>query len=306
MSDKKFTKEEESKMCEEYTTTNITQLELSIKYNCSRPLINRLFKKHAIKRKNVLSDTKLKNLIKVNENYFETIDTPSKAYYLGFILADGNINPKSNSLNIKLAIKDKKFLEDFLIALESDHHVFETNSLSNDRTKTFYAANIRICRPKICSDLTKHGVGANKSKELYVSPTIPKKLINHYIRGIHCGDGSWTIDKKNNIHFSIVSSVYSFAEELKNIIVKECSANNVKVIPKEGCWGIHWVGNIQCKRIYDYLYSDGGPWLDRKYELSTKHFNNYDNGIKTRLKEFKPIKENPKIPSELDRILGFV
>lgn len=301
----KLTLEQEEKICQEYLNTNITHKELAIKYNCSRPLITILLQKKNIKRTYVLSNTKLSKLIKCNENYFEVIDTPAKSYYLGFIAADGNLNPQSNSLNIKLNIKDKEFLQTFLNALESDHSVYEIKSFDYKRNKIYYSAEIRICRPKLFDDLTFHGIGQNKSKELSIPKTIPQNLIKHFIRGVHCGDGTWVIDKKNDIHFGIVSSVYSFAEELKSVLIKQCDAFNVKIIPKPGCYSILWGGNIQCKRIYDYLYSDGGPWLERKYELSTKHFENLKNGIKTREIDNRRKIENPKILSDLDRILGF-
>lgn len=50
-----------------------------------------------------------------NSNYFNVIDTPEKAYWLGFIAADGcvSINSKTNSgeLTIKLQISDNDHLK---------------------------------------------------------------------------------------------------------------------------------------------------------------------------------------------------
>jgi len=84
-------------------------------------------------------------------------------------------------------------------------------------------------------------------------------------------------------------------------------------------------GNLQCHKIADWIYQgDKYPCLERKYELVQNHLNwyaiNYPDKYSKYLKKEKlnenkeisnPIifghkpKENPKILSNLDRILGF-
>ena len=50
-----------------------------------------------------------------NHSYFEKIDTEDKAYFLGFIYADGSIvTNKRNSLYIKIHSKDQHILEDLI------------------------------------------------------------------------------------------------------------------------------------------------------------------------------------------------
>jgi hypothetical protein len=58
-----------------------------------------------------------------NENYFEKIDTEEKAYWLGFITADGSINlgygkQKFYQLHINLKGGDYSHLEKFQKAIE--------------------------------------------------------------------------------------------------------------------------------------------------------------------------------------------
>lgn len=214
-----------------------------------------------------------KPTIKCNENYFEEIDTPAKAFYLGFIAGDGHICEKDNVLFIGLAIKDEQFLIDFLKALDSEHSIYKKKTFLKKTQKTYEGRVIKICRPKIVSDLIKHGVGPNKSKELSISPTIPENLVKHFIRGIIDSDGCWSIDKiDNRINCSFLSSIESFSVEISNILINKCQLKSVKILPRPGCFETRWCGNIPCKRIYDYLYSDGGPYLQRKYDLSTNHF----------------------------------
>lgn len=48
-------------------------------------------------------------MYKINENYFEKIDSENKAYWIGFISADGNVY--KNKLSIELNNKDDELLK---------------------------------------------------------------------------------------------------------------------------------------------------------------------------------------------------
>ena len=63
-----------------------------------------------------------------NENYFEKIDTEDRAYWLGFLYADGNVsygkdkngNKKGCTVEVTLSEKDKSHLYKFLKCLNAD------------------------------------------------------------------------------------------------------------------------------------------------------------------------------------------
>lgn len=265
---------EENNICEDYKNRRLTRNEISIKYGHCRQTIAKILKRNNIP----IHKRKGHPIIKCNENYFETIDTPAKAYYLGFIAGDGSICDQESALVINLAVKDEQFLKDFLIALDSDHSIYKRNDFHKKTQKTYEGRSVKIARSKMAEDLTRHGVGSNKSKELSISPTIPVYLIRHFIRGIIDSDGCWSISG-NRINCGFLSSVESFSVEVSTILIKECDLRSVKILPRPGCFEIRWTGNSQCKRIYDYLYGDGGPYLQRKYDLSTNHFNSLDAKI---------------------------
>ena len=57
----------------------------------------------------------------VNETYFANIDTATKAYFLGFIIADGNMYQRDNGkyqFSIKIKNTDKDILYKFADAVE--------------------------------------------------------------------------------------------------------------------------------------------------------------------------------------------
>ncbi len=272
-----ITEELEKTIINEYINTEIKSKEIENKYNLNRYYFLKILKKYNV----LLKDHR----IKVNENYFEIIDTPAKAYYLGFIAGDGCLryNEKHNSymLTIKLNTKDIDILEKFKKDLDSDHKINTTKELDKRFDVMRNSCYITIANNKLCTDLIKNGIKIKKSSDLSVPSCITDKLMPHFIRGLSDSDGGWHV-RKNDISWGFVASVSSFLEEIKNILIKNCNLDVVASFPASKnneiitSWKFRYGGNIQCKRIYDYLYSDGGPWLNRKYEISTDYFNNVD------------------------------
>ncbi len=299
----KLTLEQEIELCNEYTNTKITEKELQTKYNICNLSIANIRKRHGVSRRPKIKN----NLIACNEDYFETIDSADKSYWLGFISADARVDEDDNTLVINLAVKDQDHLEIFLMMIESEHHIRNKYTYLKNTGKTYKGCVVKICRPKIIADLVKHGITQNKSKELSIPKTIPDEFINAFLRGYIDGDGCISIDQDFRIGIGYLSSIKSFSEEIKNILIQKCNVSDNKIITKPGCFEIRWTKIDECKRIYDYLYSDNGPRLNRKYQIAKNYFDNLPN-IKSRSKNLVKIKitENPKIPSELDRLLGFV
>lgn len=294
----KLTLEQELQLCDEYTTTKITETNLAKKYNICNATIANIRKRHNVPRRSKIR----KDTIKFNENYFETIDTAAKSYYLGFIGADGCISKDLGTMVIELSIIDEQFLLDFITELKSDHKLYyRTKKLkSTEKTtgKTYEMCALKIARTKFCNDLNNHGVGPYKSSQLSIPSTIPEQFINCFLRGMMDGDGCFHVDKNNIMNITLVSPVFSFLNDVKNIFVKHCDAGNPTIYSKQGCFAVKWGGNLQCRRICEYLYSDNGPRLQRKNDIVKNYLGTTKN------LSFGEI-ENPKIPSELDRLLGF-
>ena len=71
---------------------------------------------------------KIRNKCKFNHNFFDVIDTEEKAYWLGFLMADGHINDRANcgalQLHIHLSKKDYNHLKKF------HSHINSTNNIT--------------------------------------------------------------------------------------------------------------------------------------------------------------------------------
>jgi len=67
-------------------------------------------------------------MIEYNRHIFDKINTPEKAYWLGFIVADGYLNVERRMLRIKLGNKDKHHLEKFILFLNGDNTMLKSET----------------------------------------------------------------------------------------------------------------------------------------------------------------------------------
>jgi len=121
---------------------------------------------------------------KYNENYFETIDSEDKAYFLGFIFADGcitnDVKKYRYQLTIKLHSKDFSILERFIKSIDGKMDVW--------KNKKREMCEVFLSGKKIINDLETLGVVQNKTF-LVKYPQIDEKFERHFLRGYFDGDG---------------------------------------------------------------------------------------------------------------------
>lgn len=209
---------------------------------------------------------------KANEDYFEKIDTEEKAYWLGFIYADGSISngtkQNSDSLCIVLHEKDFKHLEKFKKAIGFTGEVKHYKCYNNPYSKNPSFCRIKITSNKLVKDLIDKGCLRNKSKILkYPSNNIvPKHLENHFIRGLIDGDGSIIITKDNDFHFCLIGTY-----EICKGVLKFLNKENLTISNKSNnCYQITISGNKQSIKLLNMIYKDATIYLDRKYEKYLK------------------------------------
>ena len=139
---------------------------------------------------------------KNNDDYFENIDTPLKAYFLGFIFADGWIVNRENYGNyefgIKLASKDKYLLELLNNELGGKNiisHIDPQEVLICQKqiAHSGHCDTLRVYSKKIVCDLMKHGIETNKSLKETI-PIVDDSLFFDFLRGYIDGDGCYYVD----------------------------------------------------------------------------------------------------------------
>lgn len=298
---KGYSIEIEKLICYDYLENNLTNVQIANKYNVSKGTITNIVRKYNLILKH---PREYKKLAPIDEKYFETIDTQDKAYFLGFITGDGCLKHKETSISlcISLTAPDVEILEKFKYYLNSQHKISKskpTERVFNGKLiKTGELVSLAITNTKLCKLLPKHGITYEKSNKISLPTTIPDELMCHYIRGLLDSDGCWRISN-NHLEFSICSSVENFIIELQEYLMQKLNLNKTKIHPNSNtnkCFSVVYNGNFQTKRIYDYLYKSGGPWLTRKFKKSTEHFLKIDL-----LKESDIPKEN--LPFELQNFI---
>lgn len=193
-------------------------------------------------------------------NYFETINSADKAYFLGLIVADGNIYSGNNKkrLQISLTDEDKYILERF-----NNYAKFNTNLIVSHPEDTKPRQMLAVTSIKIYDDLVKYGIKENKSHKSTHIPNIPKYLIPHFIRGYFDGDG---IAKKEG-YIGFCGS-YEIISEIKNELIKECNVKDNKITYNKSnhIYYIQWGSKEDIKSIFNYLYKNKQDlYLTRKY-----------------------------------------
>lgn len=265
------------KIRHDYLNENLSEKQIIDKHNITIKVFNRIRKQNNIPKR-LYKWVDRSKTIKFNDHYFENIDSENKAYWLGFITADGGFRNSKGSLqtlSIEISQIDIDHLEKFKHDLNSEHSIRKRSRFDKRTGNTYYGCSINISNRKFVNDLKIHGVTINKSKILKL-PDLSSNLMRHYLRGLVDGDGCWHISQHNNqMVFEIVNPVKSFIEELINYFSFKCDLNkDIKIIETSGAFVFKYGGNIQCKRIFEYLYEDCNIYLDRKYELCENWFNN--------------------------------
>lgn len=215
-----------------------------------------------------------------NENFFEQIDTEEKAYWLGFMYADGCITRCGGGYNISLqvAIIDKNHLEKFKKAINSNHPIIEriaSKHFFKDREiNSSGSVRIRLCNKKTFEFLSKLGCVQRKSLilEFPNENQVPERLQNHFIRGFFDGNGSVFFDKLDTKNKGLYKnfridfcSTFNFLTKLKGILCKKACSSNIKVVPSENkVFHLKYGGNQQCLRLFEWMYKDATVSLDRK------------------------------------------
>lgn len=197
-----------------------------------------------------------------NKHYFKNIDTEEKAYWLGFLFADGCINekPKSKVLEIILAEEDKEHLNKFIYAIEGNQEPKLKQVKLNGKTYNSY--RLSICCTELCNDLIKLGCLPRKSLILeFPKYSLPLNLYKHFIRGYVDGDGS--ISTRSRV--SIVGTE-NFLNDIQDHFINELGLTKINLNSKKGTNAKQYEkGNVQGKKILKYLYKDSNIYLDRKY-----------------------------------------
>jgi len=217
--------------------------------------IGKLLNVHRVTVGNYIKKYKInKKALQFNENFFESIDSEDKAYWLGFIMADGCVSmTHSPKVVIKLAAKDRSHLIKWHKAINSCLKICDLT----------IGVHSQHYSRKMCNDLINLGCTPRKSNTL-IFPKINTNLLNHLARGYFDGDGCASITKKKQLKISFVGTE-QFLSSLQSILgtknkLRPTGTNKTARV-------LEFHGNKKARSISDWLYADATIYLKRKKDV---------------------------------------
>lgn len=207
----------------------------------------------------------------LDETYFDSIDTPNKAYILGLFYADGNNSPQKSTISISLQEEDKEILEKIRHEIKYQKPlVFIDYSNKHDGDYTYKNQyKLDIFSSHFCHVLSEYGMIPNKSLILKAPTFLKEEFYPHFIRGYFDGDGHVSHKNKNNNCVTIVSTneicvwMQKIISEYVGIKSHIYDAQNKNGITKYV--GVY--GRLQVIKFLDYLYKNADMYLERKYNI---------------------------------------
>lgn len=225
--------------------------------NCCTSNITRRLKKGGINFTRDYSVRRMPSRLnrhKIDETFFDYIDTEAKAYFLGLMFSDGSV--ARNQFYIKL--KDEDILLKFKDELKCDYSILIREFPCKSYT-------LQISSKTLCDALIKLGCVPNKTRVIQL-PELRKDLYRHFIRGFFDGDGCLQLqDKKYHCRFDLTSASKIFLEQVRPLISAHAKTNgHLGKESKYEVWHLNYSGH-QVQDILDWLYDDSNFYLQRKY-----------------------------------------
>jgi hypothetical protein len=204
----------------------------------------------------------------LSENYFSSIDTIDKAYFLGFLYADGNVSKTKDGYRVKMGLqeRDSYILERFsnycnfngpILFRKGATDKHQNQKLLQIYSKTFY------------ENACKQGLHDAKTFTL-TFPKLNPDLISHFIRGYFDGDGNVFIKKYENqtstsIHFL---GTYEICQSIKDHLTTTLNLrSNTKILKKKSIFKYTISDRKDLLKVKDYLYNNSKDcFLSRKLE----------------------------------------
>lgn len=269
-----ISKEELTEIIEMYQN-NVSLREIEKRTSHGRPAITKMLQRLGIK---TTTGNHYRKYF-FDFNFFEKIDNEYKAYWLGFIYADGCILKQDNrgygeqEFKIQIAKEDLQLLEKFKQDIKSTYPIREDKS-KNEKNSNHQIQVIQSLRSqKTVDDLKKLGCVENKSLILTFpsEQQVPKELQKHFIRGYFDGDGSIS-ETKEHYYVNFVGTE-PFIKSLYQILKIGSVFQDKR---KENSWYLSIGGNLQVIKFYHLLYDNSNRYMQRKYEKFQLLLNKYN------------------------------
>lgn len=264
-----WTKEEES-LLKELTLNGKTRQEVANVFGVTVSSIQ-----NKVRRMNLTK--------KPNENirFFKEINTEEKAYWLGFIYADGYVvyNKKQGNYELGIEIGDIDIEH-----LNKFNKWFNNEFKITTRQRTFKSGNVvKMCSVRVYSkDLVEDLISNNVVPSKSYSNTFPviedEKLFFHFLRGYIDGDGCYSVisveTSKRVVNYPRIT-IAGNNKDCFDYIIRRLKKHNIEghILKDGNNYKLEVSQKQSCKNLIEKLYSSSNISLDRKSKKSKKLIN---------------------------------
>lgn len=242
---------------------------LNVDYTC----VHRWLRKLGLNLPNFHNELKFDNTV------FDTIDTEEKAYWLGFMYADGYVQPNGNIVELSLKGDDKEHLEKFRKFLHNRNEVRIGKSKCDG--KEFSRCRLTMSDKHFHDALISKGCIPNKSliltfpdKSLFASEELVVPFIRGYVDGdgcIYIFQGYSTINIVGTLEF--LEGIRNYYPSIFNTSYKKDKrhlTSNTFFLQVEGKKAAEF-GDILYKHATIYLQRKYDKFIENKYD-EREHF----------------------------------
>ncbi|KKM97613.1 hypothetical protein LCGC14_1166270 [marine sediment metagenome] len=199
----------------------------------------------------------------LDEAFFHSIDTEAKAYWLGFILADGRVGRTGAGnwiCRVDLSVRDEGHLRKLAAAVKTTAPI----KIGHHGASAY----LDLCSVQLCYDLRLLGCTPHKTGK-HGTPAIDAELKYHFYRGYFDGDGSlFAVPQIHAWRVDVIGAT-GFIKEFQNWLVQRAAVKPTKLRQVDcsaDVSSLRYTGGPQIERIMRLLYDGANDYLDRKYD----------------------------------------
>jgi intein-encoded DNA endonuclease-like protein len=260
----KTTPKDNIEICKLYVDGMTTE-EIGRMYSVTDNTIAKILRKNGVCLRKAI-----RRSLVTNHDYFAEIDSPDKAYFLGWMITDGSIirsetrPDRRDIISLEIVAQDIKVLKLFANAIGAPESIVKETHTRQGNEHCY----MHFTSQKMSDDLSQYGVVRRKTWTTYL-PILKEELMPHLIRGIFDGNGTITIDKYGYARFAFFGSE-NLCVGIRDYLESILGFPHHKV-SKSTCYHVWYSGKKDTPTFFNYIYNNCGDYfLDRKREKFLK------------------------------------
>lgn len=255
-----FSQEQIDDIISKYNS-NWTQQQIAENYNVSRIVIKRILTEN-----NITFRQKTRKYF-YQQNIFEKIDTAEKAYWLGFLAADGcnYIGHNRALITINLHQKDIEHLQKFKAFCKTNVEI-DTYIAQQGFSNNTPMCKITLNSLKMANDLFDKGIVPNKSLILQ-PPNIQEQFYKPFILGYFDGDGSINKSSQHcqySVNFQGTKEILVW---IGDVLSWDIHLEQKKSMLSKNAYYIRCGGTKKPYELMKQLYNSCEIHLERKFQI---------------------------------------